>query len=45
MTADGPTVIDKVRRVLYEEDKNFGLQCLAHILHKAMGHSLETVNY
>ena len=42
MTADGPTVMDKVRRVLYDEDNTFGLRCLAHILHKAIGHSLET---
>ena len=42
MTADGPTVMDRVRRVLYDEDNTFGLRCLAHILHKAIGHSLET---
>ena len=42
MTADEPTVMDKVRHVLYDEDNTFGLRCLAHILHKAIGHSLET---
>ena len=42
LTADDPTVMDKVRRVLAEGGCGLGLRCIAHILHKAVGHSLDT---
>ncbi|KAL5509488.1 hypothetical protein EMCRGX_G004875 [Ephydatia muelleri] len=34
--------MDKVRRVLAEGGCGLGLRCIAHILHKAVGHSLDT---
>ena len=42
LTADGPTVMDKVRRVLAEGGDVLGLRCLAYIFHKGVGHSLDT---
>ena len=42
LTADGPTGMGKVRGVLAEGGGVLGLRCLAHIFHKAFGHSLDT---
>ena len=39
LTADGPTVMDKVRCVPAEDG---GVLGLTHIFHKAVGHSLDT---